>query len=686
LSGDTRAAFDHEFLITNDPSDIQLPFFIFIMSTAMTPRSALRVGLRCLRPSCPPACHQKPLPICRCFNTASKRTLDSQRSRFFSSRSRTTTQSSQTSSSKSTGVFAAAAVAAGLLSFSLAAAFSKPALLDAVQETIAPSLQSGVDTGAETTEADDPAVKDLPRYRLSEIRKHNGTSPNPWVIHGDKVYDITEWVSAHPGGDVILRAAGGSIDRYWDIFSIHKNPYVYEILSQYHIGYVDGADLSPEGGVADVVEDPFSQDPTRHAALITRTEKPRNAETPGFALEESFLTPNDLFYIRNHMWVPTADDIDAHVLTIELPDGSTKKYTVDELKTRFPHRSVTAVLQCSGNRRANMSDGSKRKANGLPWETGAISNATWEGCSLADVLSDAGFKSDYSKLAAKGVEAPSQRQDEEEEEEDQVNHVHFSGMEAYAASIPIHKAIDPRGDVLLAWGMNGKPLPRDHGFPLRSVVPGHVAARSVKWLNKITLSDEESTSQWQRRDYKCFGPNETKVDWDAAPAIQEMPVQSAITKVKIGSSQTGSDRTVSMGGYAYSGGGRAIIRVDVSLDDGKTWTQAHLLPDCSGNPSQCSGHANWAWKRWRYDGVIPALQPSPSSSSSTTTTSTKDTAAEGRRCTQLVVKATDEAYNTQPESHAATWNIRGNLATAWHRVQVCSDCKDGMQKTIPPSS
>ncbi|KFH40246.1 Sulfite oxidase-like protein [Hapsidospora chrysogenum ATCC 11550] len=523
------------------------------------------------------------------------------------------------------------------------------------------SVALGLHT-APTVSLDAPPARDdadnpeLPRFRVDEIRKHDGDSPNPWVIHGNKVYDITDWVPTHPGGDVILRAAGGSIDRYWDIFSIHKNQYVYDILSQYLIGYVDPADLTPDGSrlaVSDHVEDPFADDPERHPDLITHTEKPRNAETPGYALDGGFLTPNELFYVRNHMWVPTVDDPEEHTLTVELPDGSTKTYTLRELKERFPKRTVTAVLQCSGNRRADMSLESGRKANGLPWGTGAISNAQWEGVLLADVLADAGFRTS---------------------EDDEVKHVHFSAMEAYGASIPIRKATDPYGDVLLAWGMNGKPLPPDHGFPLRSIVPGNVAARSVKWLKRITLSDEESPSQWQRRDYKCFGPNQTNVDWDAAPAIQEMPVQSAITAIKLGSKDDPDkeDRPVSLGGYAYSGGGRAIVRVDVSVDGGKTWSQAKLLADCSGSPSQCSGHGAWYWKRWRYDGVVPreAFE--------------SDAAGEGtsgdRKCTSLVVKATDEAYNTQPEGYAATWNVRGNLTSAWHRMRVCADCADGIVK------
>ena len=510
---------------------------------------------------------------------------------------------------------------------------------------------------------------DLPEFRLSEIRKHDGHSEQPWIIHGNKVYDITDWVPAHPGGDVILRAAGGPVDRYWDIFAIHKSQYVYDILAQYLIGHVHPSDLTADGtrlAQNDEIEDPFSDDPKRHADLITRTMKPRNAETPEDALTEHFLTPNDLFYVRNHMWVPSvgtgegADlDPEQHILTIELADGLTKSYTLQDLKERFPHRSVTAVLQCSGNRRSHMSAGSGRKANGLPWSAGAISNAKWEGVLLADVLKDAGFD-------------PATREDDSE-----TKHVHFSAMEAYGASIPIRKATDPVGDVLLAWGMNGQPLPRDHGFPLRSIVPGNVAARSVKWLNRITLSDEESPSQWQRKDYKCFGPNETAVDWDAAPAIQEMPVQSAITGIKVSDSADDKEgRPVTLTGYAISGGGRAVVRVDVSLDGGLTWSQARLINDCATNPEACSGSAQWSWKRWRFEGLADLNVAAAAGVSG----ESHNVSGLGKKCTTFVCKATDEVYNTQPENHASTWNVRGNLATAWHRVRVCADCMGGVEK------
>lgn len=521
-------------------------------------------------------------------------------------------------------------------------------------------------------------------FRLSEIRKHDGNSENPWVIRGDKVYDITDWVAAHPGGKIILKAAGGSIDRYWDIFAIHKTQYVYDILEQYFIGHVHPDDLQNGRPPQEQIEDPFADDPERHPSLITRTAHPRNAETPGDAISAAFLTPNELFYVRNHMWVPRIAEAesDKFVLTIEMLDGATKEYTLADLKTKFPKRQITAALQCSGNRRQHMSDDSGRKANGLPWTAGAISNASWEGVLLADVLADAGFENNKAMVGSSDVK-----------------HVHFTAMEAYAASIPVKKAVDPQGDVLLAYGMNGKTLPRDHGYPLRAIVPGNVAARSVKWLNQITLSDEESTSQWQRKDYKCFGPNETKVDWDAAPSIQELPIQSAITTVKLGGwalkSAVSNEKTpppqqqqqstepaqdLAMAGYAFSGGGRSVIRVDVSLDNGKTWSQAKLLPDGTtedGSAPPNAGSASWAWKRWRFESSVPlkTFTESDNQESSTINNSqSSENNNNNRRCTTIAVKATDENYNTQPETHAAIWNVRGNLANAWHRVQVCTDC------------
>ncbi|KAI1440531.1 Oxidoreductase, molybdopterin-binding domain-containing protein [Annulohypoxylon stygium] len=478
----------------------------------------------------------------------------------------------------------------------------------------------------------------LPRYRLTEVKEHGPKSERPWVIYEDKVYDITDWIPGHPGGEVILRAAGGSIEPYWDIFSIHKSPYVREILDQYIVGKVHPGDLENGRPLQEHIEDPFMLDPARDVRLKKLTAKPCNAETPGQELAESFLTPNQVFYVRNHMWVPVVEDAEAdeHNITIELPDGDIKTYSIKDLKARFKQHTITAVLQCSGNRRNDMTRYAK-KTNGLQWTVGAISCAKWEGVRLRDVLADAGLS-----LEDPGEDA---------------RHVQFSGLEAYGASIPISTILDPMGDVLLAFKMNDEPLPRDHGFPVRVIVPGHVAARCVKWVNKIVVSDEESTTTWQRRDYKCFGPNEVKQDWDKYKAIQVMPITSAITRTRlqpadkplnsqISNSTEGS--VVQIEGYAYSGGGREIQRVDISLDGGITWDQAQLIDDSD----QERGNKVWCWKRWKYETGLSDIVK----------------ASKGESKTTFVIKATDDAYNTQPETHKSIYNPRGNLATAWHRV------------------
>lgn len=478
-----------------------------------------------------------------------------------------------------------------------------------------PEDQTNTDTG-------------LPFFRLAEVKEHGPKSERPWVTYKGKIYDITDWVPAHPGGEVILRAAGSDIEPYWNIFAIHKSQYVLDILESYCIGHVHPDDLA--NGQASV-EDPFLTDPERDARLRFLTQKPCNAETPADELADSFFTPNDTFYVRNHMWVPVIDNAPDYEISVELPDGEVKKYTIAELQTRFKQHAVTAVLQCSGNRRRDMTEHAK-KTNGLQWSVGAISCAKWEGVLLRDVLRDAGVSF---------------------EPDPEIQHVQFSGDEAYGASIPIESAIDPRGDVLLAFRMNDQPLPRDHGFPVRVIVPGHVAARCVKWLKKIVISDEESQTSWQRRDYKCFGPNETKQDWDKYKSIQKMPITSAITRTKMRQPEQG-EPMVSLEGYAYSGGGREIQRVDVSLDGGHTWDQARLLQD---DMKLEHGHQAWCWKRWRYEGHLPAEKEGADA----------DNHHKERKAT-FVVKATDDAYNTQPQTYESIYNLRGNLATAWHRV------------------
>ncbi len=470
--------------------------------------------------------------------------------------------------------------------------------------------------------------------------KHDRDADSKWIVRQASVYDITDFVEQHPGGEVVLRACGGSVDPYWKIFSIHQKQEVYDILAEYHIGEIDARDLDEEGNVdwsvlgaealKHVVDDPFKHDPERDPSLIYRTEKPCNAETPGSMLTD-FLTPLRLFFVRNHLWVPQTHET-SQSLTIELSDGEEKTYSLEDLKAKFKEHTITATMQCAGNRRAHMSQGAQGPTSGLQWDVGAIGTAEFTGVRLRDVLRDSGHCVDDD------CPAPAQCDSDEEDK-----HIHFiSPGDTYAASIPLQTAVNPQADVLLAWNMNGEPLNRDHGGPIRAIVPGTTAARSVKWLGRISISTDESPSQWQQRDYKCFGPNLRQAacsneDWEAAQAIQESPVQSAITNII----RANGDNKTTVQGFAFSGGGRRIIRVDVSADGGQTWKQADLQDD------KAKGSRRWAWTMWQIQWP-------------------KDDLKSGQEV-EFVVKASDEAYNTQPQSFDSTWNFRGLLANAWHR-------------------
>jgi len=230
--------------------------------------------------------------------------------------------------------------------------------------------------------------------------------------------------------------------------------------------------------------------------------------------------------------------------------------------------------------------------------------------------------------------------------------VQFEGVDGTKASIPIEKAMSLAGDTLLAWEMNGEELPADHGYPLRVVVPGHVGVRNIKWVNRIVASEEEADGVWQRgMAYKSFGPDVTSlegVDVSKYAPIQEMPVQSAIlSPPPHAKCVAGAGDTLEVKGFAWSGGGKGIVRVDVSADDGRTWHTATLNEGAEQPP-----HRAWAWTFWEADVPI---------------------SDHFRGQTTLVCKAVDASHNTQPESLAGVWNLRGLANNAWHRVPVCAE-------------
>lgn len=461
-----------------------------------------------------------------------------------------------------------------------------------------------------------------------------------WVTYQDGVYDVTDFVAVHPGGNKILLAAGKAVDPFWAIYAQHKTAHTRTLMAKYRIGTLDAADVAAEAAVAAASSsDVYAADPMRHPAMLVRSAKPFNGEPPSTLLPDAFVTPTELLFVRNHLPVPVVDPA-TYALTV-VGDGLPPqgvRFTLQELAERFPPARVTAALQCSGNRRADMA--SAKAARGLAWSVGAMGNVEWSGVWLRDVLAAAGASADAVATGA-------------------VAHVQFEGLDrdpasgvCYGASIPADKAWDARADVLLATHMNGAPLTRDHGYPVRVVVPGVTGARQVKWLDKIILSSEESLSLWQQKDYKVFPQH---MDWDnvdfaAMPAMQEMPVTSAICEPSDGASIPSTAQEVTLKGFAFSGGGRAISRVDVSVDGGASWVTADIVdaPE-DATPSRTR---SWGWTLWRADVRLPDALRAP-----------------GAQLT-CVCKAMDVAANTQPESPLSIWNFRGLANNSWHRVNL----------------
>jgi sulfite oxidase len=199
--------------------------------------------------------------------------------------------------------------------------------------------------------------------------------------------------------------------------------------------------------------------------------------------------------------------------------------------------------------------------------------------------------------------------------------------------------------------MNGEALPRDHGFPLRVVVPGFVGARSVKWLDRIVLMKDEVDCMHQTGiAYKHLAPNQKtlvgvpKAHIAAVPPIDHVPVTSAILLPEPGASLSiGADMLIQ--GYAYSGSGSAIFRVDVSLNGGDTWQTAEI--ERADERQKVRGGKAWAWVQWKLKAKVP-----------------------DQKELEIVCKAVDDQYNQQPHEPAPIWNIRGILNTSWGRVKV----------------
>lgn len=387
--------------------------------------------------------------------------------------------------------------------------------------------------------------------------------------------------------------------------------------------------------------DQFSPDNwlPRSSDLIRLTGKhPLNAEANLTHLYEAgLITPNELHYVRNHGAVPRLF-WEYHELEVE--HGHHKLVlSMDDLKNSFDAINIPVALACDGNRRKELN--MIKKSKGFSWGSGAVSCAYWKGPLLRDVLVKAGFPKEEEKLKSTRKWINFAGADEPSEGE-------------YSTCIPLDYAMDPTNDVILAYEMNDVPLPPDHGYPVRLMIPGYVGGRCVKWLKRIWISYHENDSHYHIWDNRVLPAFVTEKDGEFAEALfrhpdtacNEQNLNSVIVKPaqgeKIPVSAARKGQTYRIEGYAYDGGGHEVQRVEVSLDDGETWLYCiRKFPDA---PIR-HGNKFWTWLHWHVDIEITHLLQAKS----------------------ITVRCFNVFKNTQPRE--PNWNVMGMMNNCWYIVK-----------------
>jgi DMSO/TMAO reductase YedYZ molybdopterin-dependent catalytic subunit len=323
------------------------------------------------------------------------------------------------------------------------------------------------------------------------------------------------------------------------------------------------------------------------------TEKPLNAETPIERLR-TWITDNDVFFKRNQGQIPeTPVSLEDWTLTI---DGLVRKTLTLSFADilALPKVEAANTLECSGNSRSLL----KEKASGNPWTVGGVGNAVWGGVWLKDILAQAGLQEEGRHVCFEGFDEPLGK-----------------AQIKFVRSIPVAKA---RSTTLLAYEMNGAPLPLAHGFPLRALALGWTGANCVKWLHKITVLKSPFEGFFMDNVYRVFQKGE---DSRAGQIITGIPINAIVT-------QPLQDARVAAGvvpirGAAYAGEA-GVAQVEISLDKGRTWQAANLI----------GLDVPFAWRHWEY---------------------LWEAGSKGRHT--IMARATDTNGKRQPET--ARWNVLG---------------------------
>jgi sulfane dehydrogenase subunit SoxC len=352
--------------------------------------------------------------------------------------------------------------------------------------------------------------------------------------------------------------------------------------------------------------------PVAPTESITLEELQLAARNHGMPLEglRYDVTPIGLHYLLIHYDIPPADPA-AWRLEIGGSCSRPRAWTLDELCAR-PARELAVTMECAGNGRARFTP----RPLSQPWLNEAVGTAVWRGAPLGPLLEEAGLSRDTVELVFTGADRGTE-----------------GGVEqAYARSLGVEEAA--ADDVLVAYEMNGVPLPPQHGFPLRLVVPGWYGMTNVKWLRKIEATETPFEGYQQTRGYRF-----RQADDDEGEPVTRMRPRALMAPPGIPDfftrSRTLTEAPCTIVGRAWSGWA-PIELVDVSIDGGRSWQAAELDP-----PSA----SHWAWRGWRYRWSPP-----------------------GPGEYLLACRARDAAGNAQPLD--APWNVGGYANTSAQRVRV----------------
>ena len=328
---------------------------------------------------------------------------------------------------------------------------------------------------------------------------------------------------------------------------------------------------------------------------------------------QGHLVPIDRFFVRNHTSTPI---IDAATWRLEVTGsglrGGPVSFTYNQLR-KLPSETITAAVECAGNGRSYFTSQQGQAVSGTAWHLGAVGVARWRGVRLSTVLRLAGLSNRAVDVLPIGLDP----------------HYVTGGVDLgpVRRPLPVGKALR---DVILAYEMNGEPLPPDHGHPVRVIVPGWIGIASIKWLGRIEVSDTPVLTPWNTQFYRLFG--------DAYPAegrpFDEQTIKSAFELDENATLPAG--RTTRLRGRSWSAHA-PIRRVEISTDGGVSWRHARKV-----GPST-------AWQRWEFDWRPATAGPA-----------------------ELRARATDARGNTQPGT--TVHNTLGYLfdAVVRHPVQIAA--------------